>query len=87
MLKSKVVIADEYGIHARPAGLLVKKAQELPGEVTLAKGAKTADAKKLFAVMKLGAKQGEELVISCEGGDELAALEAILAVLKETALI
>jgi phosphocarrier protein len=87
MLKSKVVIADECGIHARPAGILVKKAQGLPCQVTFVKGEKTADAKKLFAVMKLGVKQGEELEITCEGEDEKAALDTILSVLKETELV
>jgi phosphocarrier protein len=86
MVKAEVVIADEYGIHARPAGLLVKKAQELPSEITITKGSKTADAKKLFAVMKLAAKQGETLAITVEGPEEAADLEAVLAVLKETGL-
>ena len=86
MRQTQVVIADEYGIHARPAGLLVKAAQELPCEVTIVKGSKTADAKKLFAVMKLAAKQGEELTISCDGPEEEAALDKVLAVLKESGL-
>ena len=44
-------IKDEIGIHARPAGLLAKKAKEFQSVVTLEKGGKTAAATKLMAIM------------------------------------
>lgn len=34
------VITDEAGIHARPAGLLVKEAAKFASSTTIAKGAK-----------------------------------------------
>ncbi len=70
------VIQDEEGIHARPAGMLVKEMQKFASSVKFEKGAKKADGKKLFAVMGLGAKKGEELVITIEGEDEEAACVA-----------
>ena len=45
------VIKDENGIHARPAGLLVKKVSVLEDcIVTIQKGERSADARKLFAL-------------------------------------
>ena len=60
MKEFKYVVTDAEGIHARPAGLLVKKAGEFTSSVTIAKGDKSADAKRIFGVMGLGVKTGEE---------------------------
>lgn len=39
------VITDRVGIHARPAGMLVKEAQKYRSEILVSKGEKEADAK------------------------------------------
>ena len=72
-------ITDAAGIHARPAGLLVKEAKKFESKISVAKGARKADLKKLFAVMGLGVKQGEVIT---EGADEEAAAAAVEAFLK-----
>ena len=51
MKKFSYKIKDEAGIHARPAGLLVKTAGKFRSEIKLLCGDKSADAKRLFAVM------------------------------------
>ncbi len=63
-------IKDEVGIHARPAGLLVKAAGEFKSDITLIRGEAQADAKKIFSVMTLGAKCGDEVKVRIEGTDE-----------------
>ena len=60
------VIQDAEGLHARPAGLIVKLAQAMDSRVTLTANEKTADCKRLFAVMKLAAKCGQELRVTVE---------------------
>lgn len=77
------VITDTEGIHARPAGELVKKAKEYASSVTVIKEEKKADAKKLFGLMGLGVKQGMEITVQVEGEDEEAAAAALEAFLKE----
>lgn len=83
MKEFQYVITDPEGIHARPAGLLVKKANEFTSKVTIQKGDKSADAKRIFAVMGMGVKSGEEITVSAEGEDEAAAAEAMEQFLKE----
>lgn len=63
-------IHDPEGIHARPASLLVKKAKEFTSSVSIIKDGSRIDAKKMFAVMSLGAKKGTELLIEVGGEDE-----------------
>lgn len=67
-------IKAENGIHARPAGLLVKEAQKYESEITVNYGEKSASLKKLLALMGLGIKQGGEIVVRAEGKDEEAAV-------------
>ena len=59
------------GIHARPAGLLVKAVKALDSTVTIAKAdGKSAGGAKLMALMGLGIKQGETVTVTVEGGNE-----------------
>ena len=63
-------IKDSVGLHARPAGMLVKKAGEFSSSVTIQKGEKSADAKKIFALMGLSIKCGDTIKIEISGEDE-----------------
>lgn len=83
MKEFNYVITDPEGIHARPAGILVKKAASYASAVTIKKGDKSADAKRIFAVMGLGVKNGEEIVVTAEGADEVEAVEGMEQFFKE----
>ena len=78
----KHVIADPLGMHARPAGMLVKAVAGYASKVTVTAPTGSADAKRLMALMRLAAKQGMELTITVDGADEEKAateLQAFLA--------
>ncbi len=76
-------ITDPQGIHARPAGLLVKEAKKFESTIGVSKGGRKGDLKKIFTVMALGAKQGETITVTVDGPDEDTAAPAIEAFLKE----
>lgn len=78
------VIKDEVGIHARPAGLLVKEAKKYQSTVTIVKDDKSAVATKLMAVMALGVKSGETITVNVEGDDEETAAAEIEAFFQAT---
>ncbi len=64
-------IKDPLGIHARPAGLLVKAAKALDSTITIAKAdGKSAVATQLMAVMGLAIKTGDTVTVTVEGGNE-----------------
>ena len=74
------VITDPVGIHARPAGILVKEVKNYKDSViTLTKGEKSVYLLKLMALMQMGIKQGDKVTVSVEGGDE----EAVCAKIEE----
>ena len=83
MKEFKHIINDPLGLHARPAGMLVKAAAGYASAVTIEAPTGKADAKRIMAVMRLAAKQGMELTVTCEGADEEAAATGLQAFLKE----
>lgn len=84
MKQFEFVITDPIGIHARPAGLLVKAAKTLDSAITVEKvGGKSAVATKLMAIMGLNVKGGDTVIVTAEGGDEDASLQAMKRFFEE----
>ena len=75
MKEFNYTVQDALGIHARPAGLLVKEAAKFPCDITLKCGEKKGSAKKIMAVMAMG--------VVCEGDKEDEAAAALEAFFKE----
>lgn len=77
MRKFSYTINSENGIHARPAGILVKTVSQFKSDVKLYKGNKEANAKSLFSIMGLGVKDGDRINLEISGEDEDSASEKI----------
>lgn len=82
MTRIEYVIRAPEGIHARPAGFLVKTVSAFDSEVQIRFGEKAASGRKLFAIMKLGAKEGDTITVTAEGADEDRAIAAIADFLR-----
>lgn len=78
----KYVITDELGIHARPAGRLVKEAAAFPCAVKIGTPEKMVDAKRIMGVMGLALKQGDELTMTFDGEREDVAAAALAKFLE-----
>lgn len=63
-------IKDEIGIHARPAGLLAKKAKEFESIITIDKNGRSVNVTKLMLLMGLGVKCGDTVTVTIDGTDE-----------------
>ena len=83
MKEIKQVINDPQGMHARPAGMLVKAVAPYASKITVTAPTGTADAKRLMALMRLAAKQGMELTIAIDGADEEQAAAELQAFLRD----
>ena len=82
MKEFKHVINDPLGMHARPAGMLVKAVAPYTSKITITAPTGTADARRLMALMKLAAKQGMELTVTVDGADEETAAPELKAFLE-----
>ena len=83
MKSFEYTITDPVGIHARPAGMLVKEVKNYASSVTIVKGDKKADARKLMILMSLGVKFGETVTVEVEGADEETAAASLETFFKE----
>lgn len=85
MKKINYTVVAEAGIHARPAGLLVKQAVSFKSDIKILneENGKEADLKRLMAVMALGVKQGNSVVVTVEGEDEDEAYTVLESFLEE----
>ncbi|MBQ1565156.1 MAG: HPr family phosphocarrier protein [Clostridia bacterium] len=82
MKSFEYTITDPVGIHARPAGVLVKEIKKYASTVTVNKGEKSVNALKLMALMGMGIKQGDTIRVDVEGADEENAAAEIEAFFK-----
>lgn len=81
----RFTVGDPLGLHARPAGMLVKIAQGFESDSTLylERTDMTAPLKRLLAVMGLAVKKDDTVLITVNGSDEEAAAQTIEAWLNE----
>ncbi len=86
MKEFRYTISDKNGIHARPAGLIVQCAKGYQSALTLRLGDRTADCRKLFSLMQLGVKCGDEITVMAEGPDEENAVGELEETLRRAGL-
>lgn len=78
------IITDPVGIHACPAGLLVKAAKAFAGtEISVTKSNKTAKSTQLMKLMGLGVQGGDTVIVTADGSDEDSTIAAMEQFFKE----
>ena len=82
MKEIKCVITDELGLHARPAGSLVKAANGYQCDIKVGRPDKMVDAKRIMGVMGLAMKHNDELILTFDGADEDVAASEMEAFIK-----
>ena len=82
LIKKQVKVANETGLHARPASIFVEKANEYQAEVKLIKESQAANAKSIMGIMSLGVNQDTEVTIQAEGEDAEEAVESLVTLVE-----
>lgn len=77
MVKEKVLIDNETGLHARPATEIAKIAMKYNCDVKLVLNDKVINAKSPLMIMSAGIKSKTEIEILCDGEDESVALDEL----------
>ena len=81
-MEKNVSIKNASGLHARPAGMFVKKAAEFKSTVEVIANGKTVNAKSIMGIMSLGLGQGDELTVVANGEDQEAAVNALVELIE-----
>jgi phosphocarrier protein HPr len=72
-----VTVLNRYGIHARPAALLVKAASRFTCELLLEKNGVRVNAKSIMGLLTLEGNHGAKLRIHATGADAVEALDTL----------
>lgn len=84
MKEFKYTIKDELGIHARPARMVVQAAKSFTSQITIVKdGGAGIDATRLMALMTLGVKYDNEVIVTADGEDEDEAIATMKKLFEE----
>ncbi len=75
--ETRVVILNKVGLHARPARLLVQTAAQFQSYIQVHAGDKSANARSIIGILKLGAASGDTLHIHAEGEDAEEAVKRL----------
>ena len=77
VLSRKLEIRNQYGIHARPAALIVNIASRYESDITIEKDGNTVSAKSIMGLMTLEASCGSKLHFTAEGPDAEQVLDEL----------
>ena len=83
MVEFEFTVKDPVGLHARPAGRIVKEAAKYKSRIVLEANGKSVEATRLLALMGLRIKQGTSVKVSVEGEDEIACAEAFDTLVRD----
>lgn len=77
VVEASLVITNKVGLHLRPARSLVQTAACFQSKITALFAGKTANAKSIMGVMKLGVSMGDTIIVQAEGEDAEQAIAAL----------
>ena len=83
MLQREVEIINRLGLHARASAKLTQVAAQFASDVWVSRNGRRVNAKSIMGVMMLAAGLGTEVEIETEGEDENAAMDALVALIKD----
>jgi phosphocarrier protein HPr len=83
MIKTRVVISNRLGLHARASAKLTKLASGFASDIYLSRNDRRVNAKSIMGVMMLAAGQGSEIEVEASGADESAALDAVVTLIAD----
>jgi phosphocarrier protein HPr len=83
MIKQRITISNKLGLHARASAKLTKLAGSFKCEVFMTRNSRRVNAKSIMGVMMLAAGLGAEVEVECDGEDEQAAMDGLLALIND----
>jgi phosphotransferase system HPr (HPr) family protein len=78
----EVRICNPLGLHARAAARFVHTASRFRSRVTVSRNGRSMDGKSILGILLLAAAQGAQLRLVAEGEDEVAAVDALAALVE-----
>lgn len=84
-IEGAATLPASVALHARPAGLFVRRAATFAATITVAANGKVANAKSILEVLALGATGGTEIVLAASGEDAAEAIASLAELVADLA--
>jgi phosphocarrier protein HPr len=82
-IRRVVVVPNKQGMHARPAEMFVRRAQQFQSKIEIVHDNYRVEAKSIMNLLTLGAAQGTQLTLEAEGSDAQEAVDALAEVVEK----
>jgi phosphotransferase system HPr (HPr) family protein len=82
MIKEKVTILNENGLHALPASRFVKQAEKFESDITITKDGVKVSGKSIMGILTLACEKGSVVLLTTDGDDEKEAFEVLKKILE-----
>ena len=82
MIREKITILNENGLHALPASRFVKLAEKFKSDVTITKDGVEVSGKSIMGILTLACEKGSKVVLTINGDDEKKAMTALRKILE-----
>jgi len=77
VFQKKLKVLNQYGLHARPAALLVKAAGKYDSDIFIEKDGNKVSCKSIMGLMTIEGFPGSIMTVTASGEDAQKALEEI----------
>ena len=82
MIKEKITILNENGLHALPASRFVKLAEKFKSDVKIMKNGVEVSGKSIMGILTLACEKGSKVEVTTSGQDEKEAMDSLRKILE-----
>ena len=81
-MKQEILIINKLGLHARASTKLTQTASQFKSDIWIERNGRRVNAKSIMGVMMLAASKGSTVTLEANGGDEVEAMDALVALIN-----
>lgn len=81
-MKQEILIINKLGLHARASTKLTQTASQFKSDIWIERNGRRVNAKSIMGVMMLAASKGSTITLETNGGDEIEAMDALVALIN-----
>jgi phosphotransferase system HPr (HPr) family protein len=82
VVEREVEVANELGLHARPAADFAKTAAGFASDIRVGKGGREADAKSVLLLLTLDVRLGDRICLRATGPDAASAVDELARLME-----
>lgn len=83
MLKKKITIINDLGLHARPAALIAKVALKAKSDIWIKKDEQQVDATSMIDILTIACQKGSKIALIADSSDDKDVFDELKKIIEE----